>query len=168
MALTAYPGVGVFQRCHDTRHAGCNECVRTRRRTAVMAAGLKRDVRSCPARGVSCHFHGDGFRMGPAALACRGYGNNGAVLDDHAADCRVLGGGAAGTPACGNGAAHVIFIIHEVISRLRRSQEEPQARSPLRPTVRRASLRSPWPRGSSCRPRRSAHRPRRPEREGLP
>ena len=151
MAAAGDAGVRVLDRRHHAGDAGPHQRLGAGAGLAMMRAGFERHIGGGAARRRRPPWRAPAFRH----AACRRVASSRRpatrlVLDDHAADIGVLGGGAQ------RPAAEPQRIVHPAGVSCHRSR-----RCRPRPRVRPKALRNPWLRGNSCRPRRSAHRPRR-------
>ena len=169
MAEPGDEGVGIRHRRNHALHAGQNGVLDAGDASpqGTMRAGFERDIeRTAHCRGAGAGA-GEGERL--AMRASPGLGQAaghhdrpiGRVLGDDGAD-RGVGPGSAEIAR-----AEVKRLCHEgAVDRIPVSHQRGAAGRKRPPPLRwyragRAVPRNPWPRGSSCRPRRSGHRPRR-------
>jgi hypothetical protein len=61
-----------------------------------MAAGLERHIGCGATRAIACHGERLSFGMRDPAFSCRSDGNDAIIFRQHAADSRILAGGAQG------------------------------------------------------------------------
>ncbi len=123
--------------------------------TLLAGAGFNYVIlpQGCDEIGVAGAAQGLGLGVGAAARLGPAAAHHAAVAHQHATDGRIGPHGAQPTPRQGQGCAHVMDVVG--VSR---------RRHPVFPR----SPRSPWPRGSCDRPKRSARRPPGPGRPGSP
>ena len=99
MPLPGHFRVGVFDRRHHARDAGCNHCIDARRRFAEMRTGLQRHIERRAPRGFTGPLQRLGLGMRPSAGLRPATADDHAILDDDRTDGRVRPGAPQPAPA---------------------------------------------------------------------
>jgi len=90
--LAPRPGdfrVGVFGREHHARNAGFDQCVRTRRRAAVVRTGFQCHVGARATCTFARRAQGEHFRVRFACASMPAFADDFIAVRDHAADARI-------------------------------------------------------------------------------
>ena len=101
VALPRDLGIGIDQRGHHARQAGCDHRVGAGRRFAVMRARLQRHIQRRAARGLAGPPDRLDFGMRPPTRLGPAAADDDAVFDDHRADRRDAAFAAAACIGCG-------------------------------------------------------------------
>ena len=145
-SLAVDPRVRVPDGEHRPRNAGRDQRIRTGRGASMVAAWFERDIGGRSPRRFACHGERLGFGMRPTARRGSADSDHLPVLDDEAADRRVVAARPQRPPADPQRMRHMAPVGALTSSGHRRRKVHP------------APPRNPWLRGNCGRPRRSAHR----------